>query len=70
MGDDTESYEDTPQKVVNQGQGQPKESKESSVGETDEAGPTQTDSTQREQEERKYPTRQRKSPEYLKGVPV
>ena len=29
-------------------------------------GPTQTDSTQREQEERKYPMRQRKAPEYLK----
>src|SRR4029434_1708976 len=65
MGEDIESYGDTPPKIVNQGQAQPKESKESNVEETGEAGPTQTDSTQREGEKR-YPTRQRKAPEYLK----
>lgn len=52
--------------MVNQGQGEPKESKESSVEEIAEAGPTQTDSTQRGQGERRYPTRQREAPEYLK----
>ena len=66
MEKDIESYGDTPLKIVNQGQGQPKESKESNVEETAEAGPTQTDSTQREEGEKRYPTRQRKAPEYLK----
>ena len=64
MGEDIESYGDTPPKRVNQGQ--PKESKESNVEETAEAGPSQTDSTQREEGEKRYPTRQRKAPEYLK----
>ena len=64
MGEDIESYGDTPPKRVNQGQ--PKESKESNVEETAEAGPSQTDSTQREEGEKRYPTRQGKAPEYLK----
>ncbi|XP_073719496.1 protein NLRC3-like [Misgurnus anguillicaudatus] len=49
MGDDIESYGDASPKIVKQGHGQPKESKESST----EDGPTQTDSIQSEQEERR-----------------
>lgn len=65
IGDDIENYRDTPQEIINQGRRQPKESKESSVEETAAAGPTETDSLQKEWGER-YPTRQRKIPEYLK----
>ena len=68
LEDDIESYGDRPLEIINQGQGQPKKSKESSV-KTAEAGPTQTDSTQRELGERKFPTRQKGS-RILKGVPV
>ena len=56
IGDDIECYRNTPPKIVNQGQGQPKESKESSVQETDEAGPIQTETE--------------KGSRILKGVPV
>ncbi|KAG7479129.1 Retrovirus-related Pol poly from transposon TNT 1-94 [Solea senegalensis] len=66
MDDTIESYGDTPPKIVNQNQGQPKESKESSIEETADAGPTQTGNTKRELGENRYPTRQRKAPEYLK----
>uniref|UniRef100_A0A3Q2CLN8 Reverse transcriptase domain-containing protein n=1 Tax=Cyprinodon variegatus TaxID=28743 RepID=A0A3Q2CLN8_CYPVA len=66
MGDAIESYGDAPPKIENQGQEQPKESKESSVEETAESDPTQTENTQREQGERRYPKRQREAPEYLK----
>ena len=64
MGEEIQSYGDTQPKRVNQGE--PKESKESDVEETAEAGPSQTDSTQREEGENRYRTRQRKVREYLK----
>lgn len=64
--DNIEYYGDTPQKIVNQSQGQPKESKESGVEETAEAGLTETDSTQKKEGERSYPKRQRNAPKYLK----
>ena len=52
MGDNIESYEDTLPKMVNQGQGQPKESNEFSVGETAVACPTQRDSRVENREKR------------------
>ena len=64
LGDNTEIYGDTPPKMVNQGQGQPKDSKEFSVGDTAEAAPTQTD-----QGQRRFPSRQRKAPQYFKEYP-
>ena len=66
MGDNIESYGDTPLKILNRSQGQSKESNESSVRDNTEAGPTQIDRTQREKGERMHPTRQREAPEYLK----
>ena len=65
MGDNTECYGDTPPKIANQGQEQPKGCKEPSVV-TAETTPTQTDNTQIKQEESRYPTRQRKAPDHLK----
>ena len=66
MGDNIECYGDTPPKIANQGQEQPKGCKEPSV-ETAETSPTRTGNTQViEQEESRYPTRQRKAPDHLK----
>lgn len=63
LGDEIEKYRDTPPNIVNHHQGQPEESKEFSVHGTAETGPTQVDSSQREQGEGRYPKRQRKAPE-------
>ena len=66
MGDDIESYGGAPPHIVNHGLGQPEEGKEPSVEEITEASPTKPNDTHREQGEERYPTRERKPPEYLK----